>query len=90
MGQQARLKCPVTLPQLLPASLLPRAGAKGLSQGLKNVPREGGGGGEELGGQFWGGLEMPLADLRPEPANLDSGVAQNSCSSPWFPHIPSS
>lgn len=32
---------PARLLQRLPASLLPRAGAEGLSQSLKNVPREG-------------------------------------------------
>lgn len=40
-GTASEVGVPVRLPQLLLASLLPRAGAKGLSQGLKNVPREG-------------------------------------------------
>lgn len=41
VGQQARSGRPERLPQLLPACLLSTVGAKGLSQGLKNVPREG-------------------------------------------------
>lgn len=41
VGQQKGTGCPARPPRPLPASLLPRAGAKGLSQGLKNVPREG-------------------------------------------------
>lgn len=40
-GQQTRMGHPAKLPQPLPASLLPRAGAQGLSHGPKNVPREG-------------------------------------------------
>lgn len=53
---------------------LPPAYSRG--QGTESGPEECPEGGKELGGQFWGGLEMPLADLRPEPANRGNGLAQ--------------
>lgn len=82
-GQRKGTGHPTRPPPPLPASLLPKSRGQGTESGPEECPE----GGKELGGQFWGGLEMPLADLGPVRANLGSGLAQ--ALPPWFPHTAS-